>query len=168
MSDIGEVRVVEIDAHHAKGIAGNMLFCVWRFETQATAYVRARTLLSELGAQHPSGVGLLQVIETTALPPDTSARAEFPKLHDVADRVVKHSSIVHEGTGFKAAAVRTITSGVYLVSRRKFPQETFSSLDQAAAWHATNQQALGWSRNAAPIAQAVRTLRRRLEEIPPP
>jgi hypothetical protein len=167
-SELGEVKILEIDAHHARGVAGNMLFLVWRYETQAAAYIRARATLAELGALHSRGVGVMQVIEPTAVPPDAAARAEFPKMLDLADQFVKHFSIVHEGTGFKAAAVRTITSGVYLLSRRKFPHEVFSSLDVAAQWHATTQATMGLRRDALAIAKVVRTMRDRLAQLPAP
>jgi len=163
---LAELKVLEVDAHHAKGTLGNMLFMVWRYETQTAAYVRARAILAELGQQFPAGVVLMQAIEPTASPPDAKTRAELPKLLDLAERYVRHSSILHEGTGFKAAAVRTITSAAYLMSRRRFPQQVFSSLSEAASWHALHPG--GPSPNAFAITSAVRTLRERIAQQAPP
>ena len=168
IAELGQVKVLEIDAHHAKGVAGNMLFLVWRYETRLDAFVRARSILSELIEAHPGDVEVMQVIETTALPPNATTRAEFPKLLKLGSGHLKHYSIVHEGSGFKAAIVRTITSTAYMMSRRNFPYEVFSSLDKAAAWHALGVPAVGRRRAAAAITDAVTTLRKRLAELPSP
>lgn len=43
-------------------------------------------------------------------------------------------SAVFEGTGFRAALVRGVLVSFQLLSRTKFPQKTFASIDECARW----------------------------------
>ena len=134
------LRVVEVDANHGKAVLGNMLLAVWRKETTLPAFQRMDALIQEILGQHPKGVGVLQAIEKTAVPPDADTKREFVRNAQQGEGRVVHFSVVHEATGFHAAIVRAIMSGVYMFARPKFPHMVFSSLADAAAWHVQQQR----------------------------
>lgn len=160
------LRLVEIDEDHAKSVLHNMLIIVWKKHTTAEAFSRVPNIVQQIAALHREGVGMLQVVETGAFPPDSAARAEFLRNVEVSGLVIRHFSIVHEGTGFKAASVRAIMSGLYLYARPKFPNEIFNSLRGAAEWHAKEQRGIGRLDSPETLEGAVRYLRNELAKYP--
>lgn len=54
-------------------------------------------------------------------------------------------SAIFEGEGFRAALVRGVLTSFQLISRVKYPQKVFSSLDECAVWMTPKLQAAGMS-----------------------
>jgi len=155
---VGELfRLVELDGDHAKAIAFNMLFVVWRKRTLAAVYRRSMAIAAELAVQFPEGVGVCQTVEVDTTPPDGDARRAFVEFMKVD--TVKHFSVIHDGTGFKAASVRAIMSSVHMLGRPKFRLAVHSSVPAAAAWHAVEQVAIGRRETPEMIERVVRGLR---------
>jgi hypothetical protein len=131
-----ELRVLEVDKDHAMGTWGNMLIIVWRGITYIPTIERCMVAMSELIAAYPAGIGLLQVAEMTAKPPDGAVRAAVARMLASGRDHVTSSSLVYSGTGFWMAACRAFVTGLTLLSRPGFPHEVFATVDEAANWHA--------------------------------
>lgn len=155
-------RLLEVDANHAKGVAFNMLFMIWRVETKHDAMTRAGRIVLDLHARYPEGVGVLQVVDVGAKPPDAGARAGISEFLKLGAGVIRHSSVVHEGQGFGAAAVRAVMASIHMMHRPQYTHTTFSSLTQASTFHASHQQGLGRRETAETIARQVELLRREM------
>jgi hypothetical protein len=153
-----DFELVDLDDDHVKGLAFNMLFMVWRRRTLATAYTRGMQLIRELGAKHPEGVGVLQVVEVEAVPPDASARSAFVEFLDL--RAIKHASLTYEGDGFKAASVRAIVGGALAVARARSVYSVHSTVSRAAEWHEAQQAQIGHMESAKRIESVAQALRR--------
>ncbi len=152
------LRVVQTDYDHAKGVAYNLVLLVWRRHTLLQPYRAAMDLVTEHAQKHPGGVGVMQVVELDAVPPDAETRKafnEFMKLPGVA-----HFCVTHEGTGFKAASVRAIVSGVTVLSRPIFPHAVHSSVSDASSWAAAQNRDVGGTTDARAIERALQALRR--------
>jgi hypothetical protein len=149
--------LVASDSDHLKAVAFNMLFMVWRRRTVSVAFRHGMELVRELIARYPRGVGVCQIVEVDAIPPDSETRAAFVECMKMEG--IKHFSLTHDGVGFKAAAVRAITAGVHALARPKFKLAVFSSVAEAAHWHAIAQAELGRRETAAEIEEIVRDLR---------
>ena len=69
-------------------------------------------------------------------------------------------SAVFDGTGFRGAFVRGMLTSFQMLSRNKFPQKIFSSIDAAAKWTFTYLPAMGMD-VASPdeIIEAVKAVR---------
>ncbi len=157
-TDSGIVHnVVDIDKDHVKATAFNMLFMIWRRETAAGAYRRGTQIARELASSFREGIGILHVVEVDAIPPDSEARKAMTELLQLDG--LMHFSVTHEGTGFKAAAVRAIVSGNHALIRPKCAHTVHSSLVAAAAWHAGYQKTLGRSEGAGQIQRIAQDLR---------
>jgi hypothetical protein len=157
-----ELKVVAMDEDHAVGVAFNMGFAVWKHRTTRLAYRQYREVLLELAIAHPGGVASLQVLGREITPPDAAARREFVEfLHLVQ---VKHSSVVYEEKGFKAASIRAVISSAHALARPNFPHGVHSRLSEAARWHADAQALLGRRESAADIERIASTLRRMHDE----
>jgi hypothetical protein len=150
-------RLIEVDEDHAKAIAFNMLFVVWRRKTLGVAYRRGMTIVRDLAAQFPEGVGVCQLVEVDATPPDSDTRrafVEFMKLE-----TVKHFGVIHDGTGFKAASVRAVMSSVHMLARPKFKLAVHNSVAAGAGWHAVAQAELGRRETPEMIQRIISGLR---------
>ena len=166
-----DLRVLELDDNQAKASFANMLLIVWRKDTTLAAYQRVGTLILELSRAHPDGVGVLQVVERGATPPDTETRSEFLRVLSVAEGHVKHYSVAHPGSGFSAAIFRAVMLGAYTYVRPKFEHKVFESLWDAATWHVEQQERIRpTSMTPATLMKAMEALRseaRRVATQPP-
>ncbi len=148
-----------MDADHAKGVAFNMLFLSWRFHTHAKAVEPCFGLLQQLGDQYPGGVGVCHVVEADAIAPSFAARKLMAELQRLP--IVKHYSVTHEGTGFKAASIRAVVTGINALSRANCAHSVQSTFVRAAEWHAVHQVALGRLEPASRINATLELLRAR-------
>jgi hypothetical protein len=145
--------LVEADEDHLKATTSSMLFMVWRRRTLADAFRRAVTIVERLATKNPAGIGVCQVIEVDAIPPDSAARSVFVEFHRMGQ--VKHCTVIHDGAGFKAASVRAVMVGTITLARPPGKVTVHSSVQEAATWHTEQDRRLA----AADIATVVGELR---------
>jgi len=153
-----ELEVLEDDHDHVKGVLSNLVMVVWRRRTLLGPYRAAMQLVTRVGLRHPTGVGVMQVVEVDAVPPDSDTRNAFGEM--MRHPAVKHFSLTHEGTGFKAASVRAIVSGVNALARPRFPHSVHSSVADASRWAAEKNRIIRAWDDAAAIELALQSLRR--------
>lgn len=162
-----EFDIAAIDEDHVKGVAFNIVFMVWRRRTLAEPYRAGARLVAQLGAKFPEGVGVMQVVEVDAVPPDSDARKVFVEF--LKQEIIKHYSVTHEGTGFKAASVRAIVSGVQTLARPTFEHSVHSSVAAAARWAAAQNKRIGRNDDPAAIERVFQALRKiHVERYPNP
>jgi hypothetical protein len=150
-------EVIDMDADHVKAVGGNLVFMVWRFRTRAEPYRAGIRLIRKLALSHPEGLGVMQVVEVDAIPPDDETRRAFSDAMQV--RSIRHFSVIHEGTGFKAAAVRAIVWGLHMTARPKFAHVVHKSVQEASRWAAAQNEHLGRHDDARGIERTVQQLR---------
>jgi len=156
-SATGKFEILEMDEHHAKASAFNMLFMTWRLHTHEDAYRRAIRLAEQLASRFSGGIGVFHVVEVEAIPPGPGTRRAFVDFLRLP--CVKHFSVAHEGVGFKAASVRAIVAGVHALSRPTCEHSVHKSIELAGAWHAKQQSLLGRQETARQIVENMQALR---------
>jgi hypothetical protein len=160
-----ELEVVAVDSDHIKGTAFNILFMVWRRRTLFAAYHAAIAVVNGLAPKHPNGIGVMHVVETEASPPDGEARKAFAEFMRLP--VIRHFCVTHEGTGFKAASVRAIASGVHALARPPYAHAVHSTVADASRWAAEQNRQLGRNDDWQAIERVMQTLRRmHVEKFP--
>lgn len=160
LTPIPGVEIIDRDDHHVIAAWQNMVFAYWHKETKRAPFLRVCAKLGELGALHKEGVGVCQIVGLLATPPDSATRVEITHLiKDGVDGQLKHYSIVHEGTGFKAASVRAIISASQMMARSKTKVAVFGTIAEAARWHEARQLAIGRTDAARRIEQIMLSLR---------
>lgn len=152
-----EFEVVDLDADHVKATFRNLVLVVWRFRTLAEPYRAEIALIKRLSLSHPEGVGVIDVVEAEATPPDSHVRRAFNET--LALTCIKHISVTHECAGFKAAAVRAVVSSVYALAQPPFPHAVHSSVEEAARWTAKQNQRLLRSESAQDIERVMQAVR---------
>ena len=74
------------------------------------------------------------------------------------------AATVVEGTGFRAAAVRTALASMFLIARPSFPHKVFGDLSEGAGWVvATGSRAAPVGASSEDILRAVEVIRRALK-----
>jgi hypothetical protein len=101
----------------------------------------------------------MQVVDVGSKPPDSSARTGIAEFLKTGAGIIKHSSVVHEGQGFGAAAVRAVMASIHMLHRPKFVHTTFSSIVEAGQYHAKHQAELGRRESADAIVRSYEQLR---------
>ena len=145
-----------LDEHHIAVVCFNMVFVFWAKETALGSFRRVCDTLTRLAAVHPEGVGVCQIVGLQAVPPSSETRALITQLmKDGVDGRLMHYSIVHEGSGFKAASVRAIVSASHMLARTKANLAVLSSIADAGAWHASQQQLLKRKESAQQISAVI-------------
>jgi hypothetical protein len=121
------------------GVWLNIGIAVWRNETRAEEVRFMSEVLGKLASKHPnSGIGFVQVVETTCEKLDATARMALADLLRAGRSYLRCSTVVYEGETFRAAAVRMIVTGFVTFVRPGFPHHVFSTVAQAAKWQASH------------------------------
>jgi hypothetical protein len=117
--------------------------------------------------QHGTRVGLGRLAEITLISeqtqlPESETRQVLEAAVPLVTPYYACVAAIFEGEGFRAALVRGFLTSLQLLSRAKFPQKTFSSVDECAAWMLPHLKPLRMSIVTAPdvveVVKAVRAL----------
>jgi hypothetical protein len=116
----------------------------------------------KIGARTGGKVGLLHTLDVpgAVAPPDDAARKSYQRLMNDRESPIGSSAIVLDRTGFTAAMVRTVLSGLLLVTRPNHVARVFPSLRDACEWTERELAAIGRSQCTAEGLLAV------VEKIP--
>jgi hypothetical protein len=95
----------------------------------------ARPSLKTMQQRHPDGFPTLTwVLPSAGFSMDADARtAATDVTREYNDAIVAMATLI-EGSGFQAAAVRAIVSGMDLMARAKAPKKTFAEVVPSVAW----------------------------------
>ena len=161
-----ELEVVALDEDHIKGTAFNILFMVWRRRTLLTPFRESIELVNRLAIKHPAGVGVMQIVETEASPPDSETRKALAG-DFLQQKAIQHFSMTYEGADFKAASVRGIVFGAQALARPSFAYSVHATVADASRWAASQNRRLGRSDEWQAIERVMQTLRNiHLEKYP--
>jgi hypothetical protein len=128
------MKIESIDPAHVIGTAEPILVCLWRTVTTRAAIAKLRATGARLAASEREGFAMMTVVEASADLPDPDVRADLAEYFRAVSSSVVCSALVFEGQGFRAAAVRGITTGLNLMARQPFPHKVFATVQDAASW----------------------------------
>jgi hypothetical protein len=152
---------VVIEAHYLIATWRNVCIAVWIDETPAGAVRDVQQLIGRMGSEWPEGIAFLQVIGEDNQTIDGPARAALKSLLLAGRGALREAPVVYEGTGFRAAAIRAIVTG--LLSQRSFgfPNRVYSTVDEAALTVARRFEKREPTRLARELCEALAALRDR-------
>jgi hypothetical protein len=156
------LRVSSVTLDHAIGSFGSTVLYVSRTSTTLEAL---HLLRAEMNVARVVGgaLSLFGVVEGAAALPSSEVRDGLADLlRDLGEKGGVASALTFEGRGFRASAVRSLTTGVALVARQRFPHRIFSTVPEAASWLVSTISASGPTTiDASDIVAAIAALRRR-------
>jgi hypothetical protein len=127
------LEVAHVDDNHIVGTWRNVFLCLWRHETHAGAIRNLKPVIERVKAANPAGAAMLTVVEPKASMPTPEARDELPRLFKAVGVGIACSGLVFEGIGFRAAAVRALTTTFNLLAAQPFPHRVFAKVSEAEA-----------------------------------
>ena len=107
---------------------------VWRTQTTVPLVRAMGRNVERFAAQQDKSISMIVIVEEGCAMPDGPTRdvmATDMKRHET---FTKHMALVYEGTGFRAAALRSIVAGLHFVSRQRVSTKVLSSVEAAAEW----------------------------------
>jgi len=121
------------DADHAIGAWHNIVIAIWRKRTHLDGIALLKDYIEERAKLHKQ-LGLLQIIEDNASPPDPFARKALAKMHLEHALLINRSAVVYAKQGFAGATARAIITGVAMLNPPKFEHQIFASIPSALQW----------------------------------
>jgi hypothetical protein len=157
----GGCRVWASDRDHVIVSCDRFFTMIWQRETRLDAVNSANRFVTQFAESlWPARFCLLTLVEADAPLPTSGARAGLAHmLRANADYLVS-SAVSFEGSGFRAAAVRGVATGIAVMSNHQFPHRVFARVDEAADWlvRALSDE-LGQRQDERQLLQTVNRLR---------
>jgi hypothetical protein len=124
--------IIERNNDHVLALWSRTVIVVWSHETTVSAVRRLGEHLLARATAVGQPVGLFMVVEESAPLPSSDARS----MSAVVLRKAKlaFSAVTFEGSGFRAAMVRAVVTGIGMLAKQPYPHQAFARLEDAAAW----------------------------------
>ena len=161
-------KIIELTDDHIVATWQNVVILVWKRETTTAALDALRKAHDQVAAKHEGAVFLLTIVEERAPMPPSATRDALAGFLKMLERSVELSAVVHEGAGFRAAAVRSVVTGVSLVARLPYPHKVFATVAEAAAWFGPNSRRNLKAWHPKALIDSVAELRARAAAEPSP
>lgn len=150
-------------------IAGfrNVAIAIWIDGTSLPNIKDAQTWLRELASVFPDGIAFLQIIGEDHPGIDAGARTALDNLLRSGRTFIREAPVVYEGTGFRAAAVRAVVTGIFSQRSLGFPHRVYSSVEDAALAIGRRFEKREPARFARELCEALAAIRdRHFDEFP--
>lgn len=126
--------VTTLDRDHIVGWWRDLHFIFWCGETRMPAVHALGEDLGRMVESRPGGIGVfVSVAEHVALP-SGPARAELSAMLREHSASIRASCVAVEGSGFRAATVRSVLAGISFVVRPGYPHRVTDSLFASVDW----------------------------------
>jgi len=160
MAQMAEVRLLATTTDATFGTCGDVFVAIWRKNTTMLALQQLNELFDNFRTTHRAGCWLVTIVEEKASLPGAAERdAVAAWMAGIAD-VVKCSALSFEGTGFRAAAVRSVLTGLNVVSRQPFPHQVFGNVTAAVKFlFEKSGEAQSSTRSATVLVETIEKLR---------
>lgn len=126
--------VYEVTGDHAVASFHDVFVIVWRHRTTHEGVRACHRGFAKFSAAHPRSAGLVTVVEVGAPLPPPDVRQAIANLLASFAPIVKASALVHEGEGFRAAAVRGVVTGLTMLATVPYPHRVFATVEDGARW----------------------------------
>jgi hypothetical protein len=154
-------QLFHVDSNLAVGGADGVLVFVWRKQTTLEGTAICREYVERTCANHGREFCVLNIVEAQAALPDAKPRQAIAELLRRAEHWIQASALVFEATGFLAATIRSVVTGITLVAKQGFPHRVFDQVE-AAARFIEEQSAPNPRWTAYQITEIVADLRRKV------
>jgi len=161
-----QATVMTLDADHMVGLWRDVELLLWRGEVELDAVVGLRDAIETLVTLRPRGIALFVIIEETSKLPSGEARRRMAQLLRDYESYIVASCIAMEGAGFRAAAVRSVLTGISFVARPKCPHGVFASVGAACEWlAAVRGHRMAHAFTGAELCAAIHEVRTRIGTV---
>jgi hypothetical protein len=125
--------VLASDAAHALVSLDRIVVAVWRGAMTSTTVRALDPAVASAARQFPGEVVVALVVEQESPVPGDDVRKAFTE-NMRANRAVRCTVVVAEGSGFRISIVRSVVTGLIQVTRPGQPIKVTSTLPEGAKW----------------------------------
>jgi hypothetical protein len=136
---------------------------IWRNETTLEGAEHLHSACTGFASTQPGGIGLLTIVESGAPLPPAAARDFIASFLASGSKFIKCSAVVFEGSGFRAAAVRSVVTGLTLMARQAYPHKVCSLEDATAMFARILPSATRVPFNAGLFDASLQELRKKID-----
>lgn len=129
-------EIIETGPDQTLAFWGDTFIIIFHRNTTVPGVAALANAASRFAEARPNGIGTVTIVEETAPMPPSDARAALAKALDDHSERVRVSAVAYEGTGFRAAAVRSVVAGLTMVARQPYPHKVFATVEEAMVWMA--------------------------------
>jgi hypothetical protein len=123
-----EPGVVTVYAH------GNITIIVWWGRASPQAAQRLHRVTEQRRKQHPEGLSAIHIVKGDVVLPDQATRDALVRVMKDSDTSLAALAVVIGGGGFWASALRSVITGMRVLSRSAFELRLHGTIDEALAW----------------------------------
>lgn len=154
-------EIIQSTHDHLISTWRNVLILVWKHETTLPGVHKLKATYDALETAHPKNVFLLTIVEQGAPMPASPVRVALADFLGGCRGKMVLSGVVHEGSGFRAAAVRSVVTGLAMMANLPYPHKVFSTAEDAARWMNLSSP-VGKDWTDVTLMEAVREVRSRV------
>jgi hypothetical protein len=148
----------EVTDDHTIMTWSNFVFANFKRETTLAAVRKIQSTYDTHANSFPSGVYMVTIVDEGAPMPAADVRQALSNFLASGIGRTLMSAVIHEGAGFRAAAVRSVVTGLAMAARLPYPHKVFGTVADAASWFSASASQ---SVNAAMVADVVAEARQR-------
>ena len=122
-----------VDTHYCVATWDRVLIQIWRLEVTAEAVQNLRRIGKQFVAETSGPLSMLSIVEASSPPPNEPLRAALSAFfRELAPRM-ELQIVVAEGSGFRAALVRSVGVALSAIARGALPFKFCGHVADAAA-----------------------------------
>ncbi|HSQ67603.1 MAG TPA: hypothetical protein VLM85_30545 [Polyangiaceae bacterium] len=123
----------------------DLFIVVWRTQTTVPLVRTMGGDVERFAATQPNGISMVVIVEEHCAMPDGPTRALMAKDMKRHESFTRQMALVYEGSGFRAAALRSIVAGLHVISTQRVKTTVLSTAADAVDW-------LAWQRGSSASA----------------
>jgi hypothetical protein len=154
-------NVLDKDDNYVLASWQQIFAVVWRRDTTLEGAEALQRECVKFAMRHPRGIGLLTIVSDKAPMPPSPARQAVASFLAHGSTYIKCSAVLMEGTGFRAAAVRSVVTGLTMLAKQAYPHRVCSLPDAVTMLSSTLPSASGQAVDPAALRAAIDELRQR-------
>lgn len=154
-------NIVEKDDNYVLATWQQVFAVVWRRDTTPEGAQALQRECHRFATKHPRGIGLLTIVSEKAPMPPSAARQAVAHFLAEGSTYIKCSAVLMEGTGFRAAAVRSVVTGLTMLAKQAYPHRVCSLPDAVVLLSQTLSMATGRTVEQPALRAAIDELRQR-------
>lgn len=157
-----KVSILSSSADYTSARFQDLVLQFWHKDTTLQGVAALRAAVAKVTEESAEGLRILIIVEPSASMPSRESRSEIADFMTHYRESIRSTALAFEGTGFRAASIRAVVTGLNLLAHHPFPYGVFASIPEALGWGPMAPLATG----AAPMAVARIVLSFRHERDP--
>jgi len=162
-----QIAYQAVEEHYVLASWRAVGIAVWIDEAPVEAIQEAQRMLARLSSEHPDGIAFFQVIGEENESIDAPARNALKELLRAGREFIREAPVVYEGSGFRAAAVRAIVTGLLSQRSYGFTHRVYSSIEDGALAVGRKFEKREPTRYARELCEALASVRDRHQRLFP-